>query len=103
MDLQFLYLTTTGWKTGNSHEIEIWFVQHSKNYYIMSEGREQAHWVQNIQHNPTISFRVGSEAFKGTGRIVDHKKEPQLAAEVAKLMGAKYGWDQGLIVELAPE
>ena len=97
---QFLYLTTKGWKTGNSHQIEIWFVQHGKNYYIMSEGREQAHWVQNIQHSPKISFRVGNEAFRGVGRIVDKQKEPKLASEVAKLMGGKYGWDQGLIVEL---
>jgi deazaflavin-dependent oxidoreductase (nitroreductase family) len=100
---QFLYLTTTGWKTGRQHRIEIWFVEHdNKRYYVMSELRKRAHWVQNIVHNPRVSFRVSNDAFEGTARIVDKRKEPGLAAEISKLMGAKYGWDQGLIVELAP-
>lgn len=99
---QFLYLTTKGWKTGHNHQIEIWFVQHDRNYYIMSEGHEQAHWVQNILHNPAVSFRVGSKTFKGAARIVDKQKVPKLTDQVAKLMAAKYGWDQGLIVEPAP-
>ena len=35
--LQFLYLATTGWKTGRQHRIEIWFVEYSGRYYIVSE------------------------------------------------------------------
>jgi deazaflavin-dependent oxidoreductase (nitroreductase family) len=99
---QFLYLTTTGWKTNSPHEIEIWFVPHNARYYLVSEGRERAHWVQNIWHNPAISFRVADQTFSGTGRTVDPAQEPQLAAEVAALMDAKYDWSDGLIVELAP-
>ena len=101
---QFLYLTTTGWKTGNEHQIEIWFVcnDSNKRYYIMSEGGEKAHWVKNIDHDSKVSFRVDNKAFDGTARIIDQKKEQALAAVVSRLMSKKYGWDQGLIVELVP-
>lgn len=99
---QFLYLTTTGWKTGNPHEIEIWFVAHADRYYIVSEMRENSHWVQNIAHNPAITFRVGEVTYHGTGRVVDAAAEPQLAAAVSALMDAKYEWSDGLIMELTP-
>ena len=99
---QFLYLTTTGWKSGKAHEIEIWFVEHGGRYYLVSEHFEKSHWVQNIQHKPDITFRVGERTFRGKGRVVDRAKEPQLAAAVSALMDAKYDWSDGLIVELAP-
>ena len=98
---QFLYLETAGWKTGRRHRIEIWFVEHERKYYIMSEGRERAHWVRNIVRNPRISFSVGGKSFAGTGRVVEDS-DP-VAAGVKKLMKGKYGWDEGLIVQLAPE
>lgn len=96
---QFLYLTTTGWKTGKKHRIEIWFVKYKERYYVMSEGKEYAHWVQNIMHNPKVSVSVGSKSFAGTGKVIESKGT--VNTEVSKLMKAKYGWDQGLIVELA--
>lgn len=98
----YLYLTTTGHKTGSPHEIEIWFVDHAGCYYLVSERREQSHWVQNIRHNPAITFRVGDQHFSGTGRTVDPADEPELAAVVGELMQDKYGWSDGLIVELKP-
>jgi F420H(2)-dependent quinone reductase len=52
---QFLYLTTKGWKTGRQHEVEIWFVSYDDKYYLISERKEKAHWVQNIMHNPRTS------------------------------------------------
>ena len=96
-------MTTKGWKTGRQHRIEIWFVEYNKRHYVMSELGERAHWVQNIMHDSNVSFSVGSRTFKGTARIVDRKGEPVLSAQVSKLMDVKYKWDQGLIVELAPE
>jgi deazaflavin-dependent oxidoreductase (nitroreductase family) len=100
---QFLYLTTLGWKTGKQHTIEIWFVKHNERYYIVSEGHERAHWVQNIKRNTTISFSIKNDnVLKGTARIVDQEKEPVLASEVSKLMDTKYNWSEGLIVELTP-
>ena len=100
---QFLYLTTIGWKSGKYHRIEIWFIEYNKRYYIISECRKHAHWVQNIVHNPKVSFTVSHETYEGTARVVDPDKEPKLAAKVFKLMDTKYGWDDGLIVELIPQ
>jgi deazaflavin-dependent oxidoreductase (nitroreductase family) len=95
-------LTTRGWKTGNQHRIEIWVVEYNERYYIISERLVSSHWVQNIKHNPKVSFRVNDNEFKSTARIVDQEKESDLAGEVSKLMNTKYKWSQGLIVELTP-
>lgn len=96
---QFLYLNTIGWKSGRRHRIEIWFVESEGKYYVMSEGREHAHWVRNILHNPKVSFGVAGKNFSGSARII--QRDP-VATEVKKLMKEKYSWDAGLIVELAP-
>ena len=100
---EYLYLTTTGWRSGNPHTIEIWFVGYEGRYYIVSEKRERSHWVQNIRHAPVVVFRVGEVTFNGTGRAIDPAAEPDLAAAVSALMDAKYDWSDGLIVELAPD
>ena len=84
-----MHLNTTGWKSGKRHEIEIWFVQYNDKYYIMSERLNRAHWVQNIMHNPRISFTVNHKTFEGNGRIIDNDKESKLAAEVSNLMDKK--------------
>jgi len=99
---QFLYMTSVGWKTGNPHMIEIWFVEHGNRYYIVSEGGVSAHWVQNITQNPHVSFSVNGKTFEGAARKVDTEKEPDLLVLVSKLMSKKYGWSNGLIVELTP-
>ena len=100
-EVQFLYLATKGRKTGKMCEIEIWFVEYNGNYYIVSELRERSNWVQNAKHNSSISFRVGDKVFKGTASIVSDKGS-ELASRVSKLMDKKYGWSNGLIVELKP-
>lgn len=99
---QFLYLTTKGWKTGRQHRIEIWYVDYDDKYYIMSEHLKRAHWVQNIIHNPSVLFTVNQKTFEGTARLVDQEKDAKLASQIANLMGAKYKWDRGLIVEITP-
>ncbi len=71
-----------------------------KRYYIVSERREKSHWVQNIRHNAQVSITVNNVRFKGTARIVVAEKEPELVREISNLMDTKYGWSQGLIVEL---
>jgi hypothetical protein len=37
---QFLYLATKGRKTTKQHTIEIWFIEYSKRYYILSERKK---------------------------------------------------------------
>jgi hypothetical protein len=91
---QFLYLDTKGWKTGRQHRIEIWFVSYAGKFYVISERKEKAHWVQNIMHNPRAMFNV----------TPNHSKVlyEYLTEAVSSLMDTKYGWSDGLIVELTP-
>lgn len=100
---QYLYLTTTGRKTGLPREIEIWFTELARRYYLIAEHGERAQWVQNIQHHPQVFFRVGAQTYTGTGRIVAEASEPQLWQRVRELSESKYGWSDGLVVELKPD
>ncbi len=99
----YLYLTTIGSKSGHDHEIEIWFTEHGRCIYLIAETREKAHWVQNVRHEPRVRVRIGGERFESVGRIVEPSAEPELAARVRELSEAKYGWSDGLIVELEPD
>ena len=100
---EFLYLTTIGHKSGNHHEIEIWYVSRDDCHYLISGGGEAAHWVKNILHNRQVSFWVAGQICQGTGRTIDRAAEPELAEAISALMQAKYKWSDGLIVELCPE
>jgi uncharacterized pyridoxamine 5'-phosphate oxidase family protein len=100
--LQFLYLITKGWKTTKYHKIEIWFVEYDKKYYIISERKKYAHWLQNILHNSNITFIVNNKTLEGYARLVD-STESELITNVSNLMNKKYGWSDGLIVELDPQ
>ena len=98
----FLYLTTTGRISGHSREIEIWFTERGGRFYLIAELRERANWVRNIQAQPQVRFRVGNRQFDGTARIVDDDRDPELTRAVKELSHAKYGWSDGLVVEITP-
>jgi deazaflavin-dependent oxidoreductase (nitroreductase family) len=97
----YLYLTTTGRVTGQPREIEIWFTEHGGHFYLVAE-RESANWVRNSQLQPQVRVRVGDAEFNAIARVMHSGREPQLAATVRSLFDAKYGWSDGLIVELTP-
>ena len=44
---QYVYLATTGRKTGLAREIEIWFVEREGRIYILAEHHYKTHWVRN--------------------------------------------------------
>ena len=98
----YLYLTTTGRVTGQSREVEIWFIEHGGHFYLVAE-RESANWVRNIQSQPQVKVRVGDAEFNAIARVVHSDREPQLAATVKALFDIKYGWSDGLVAELTPE
>jgi len=54
----FLYLTTTGRRTGLAREIEIWFTERGRRFYLIAEHGEGANWVRNVQANPRVTVRV---------------------------------------------
>jgi deazaflavin-dependent oxidoreductase (nitroreductase family) len=95
----YLYLTTTGRVSGQPRKIEIWFTEQGGHFYLVTET-ENANWVRNIQSRPQVRVSVGDAEFNAIARIID--REPQLTAAVKALFDAKYGWSDGLIVELTP-
>jgi len=99
----FLYLTTKGRRSGAPRDIEIWFTQHQGRYYVIAEHGNRAQWVRNIMAHPGVSFRVGEQSFAGQGRVVDSETDPHLHRTVQRLSEAKYGWGDGLVVELTPD
>jgi deazaflavin-dependent oxidoreductase (nitroreductase family) len=99
----YLYLTTTGRRSGQPREIEIWFTQRDGRYYVIAETGASARWVQNLQVNPRVRWRVMGVTFSGRARVVDATAEPTLNEAVQVLSREKYGWGEGLVVELIPD
>jgi deazaflavin-dependent oxidoreductase (nitroreductase family) len=98
----YLYLTTRGRKSGRPREIEIWFTRHEGRYYLVAEHGERAHWVRNLVANAHVQVRVGDAHFPARARVVDARKEPALAREIRARSENKYGWGDGLVVEIDP-
>ena len=97
-----LDLTTTGRTTGLPRQIEIWFTRHGGRYYVIAEHRERAQWVRNIRADPHVRLRVGRARVEALARVVDAAAEPELARAVRGRSESKYGWGDGLIIELTP-
>ena len=99
-DLQFIYVTTTGRKTGLPREIEIWFVEHDSKFFLFAEHFFKANWVRNIQKNPRVRARLGDRSFAGLARILDEQEDAELWRLTQQLARQKYGWGEGLPVEI---
>jgi deazaflavin-dependent oxidoreductase (nitroreductase family) len=98
---QYLYLTTCGRRSGLLREIEIWFTEWSGRYYVIAEYRT-SHWVQNIRANSQVKVRVREKEFQATARFVSPENESEINHKIQELSRKKYGWGDGLVVELIP-
>lgn len=96
----YLYLTTTGRRTGRPHRIEIWFAAHEGRLYLLAGGRERSDWVRNLRANPGVTVELGDETRVGVARVLQaNTDEDRLARE---LLVSKYatpanaldGWKQ---------
>jgi deazaflavin-dependent oxidoreductase (nitroreductase family) len=99
---QFLYLTTIGRKTGLRHEIEIWFILCCERFYLFAESGEAAGWIRNIRRNPNVMVRIGERQIDATARVLDRPTDNSLWDQVAAIADRKYGWGDGLPVEIIP-
>jgi deazaflavin-dependent oxidoreductase (nitroreductase family) len=99
---KYLYLTTTGRGSGRPRRIEIWFTRHEGRYYLVAEHGLRARWVQNLLADPTVRVRVGARSMRGRARLVDRRTEAPRVGEVRRRSEAKYGWGDGLVVEIEP-
>jgi deazaflavin-dependent oxidoreductase (nitroreductase family) len=100
--VKYLYLTTTGRRSGRPRRIEIWFTRHAGRYYLIAEHGLRAGWVQNLLADPAVRARVGTRRFRARARVVERAAERELVATVRALLEAKYGWGDGLVVEISP-
>jgi deazaflavin-dependent oxidoreductase (nitroreductase family) len=64
-----LYLTTRGRKTALPREIEIWFTQRDRRFYVIAE-HPNSQWVENLRAHPEGQVRVADRSFKVCGRIL---------------------------------
>jgi deazaflavin-dependent oxidoreductase (nitroreductase family) len=99
---KYLYLTTVGRRSGRPRRIEIWFTRHGGHYYLVAEHGRRAQWVRNLLADPAVRARVGAHGFRAHARVVDRRAERELVGAVRRRSEAKYGWGDGLVVELRP-
>jgi deazaflavin-dependent oxidoreductase (nitroreductase family) len=98
---QYLYLTTSGRRSGLPREIEIWFTCRGDRFYVIAEY-PTSNWVQNLQAHPKVRVRVAGREFSAKARIPSVESERELLSEVQSLSQGKYGWSDGLVVEIIP-
>lgn len=85
------YLRTVGRSSGRTWETEIWFVTDPatpQQLYILSEQRERANWMRNLQATGTGAFRIGDRVWQ----ITDHgvASDPELDTRIRAMIPAKY-------------
>jgi deazaflavin-dependent oxidoreductase (nitroreductase family) len=88
-------LETIGRVSGHPRVIEIWFAADPSRsrIYVLSGGRDHAHWVRNLRVRADVRVRLEGSWLAGRAHVVDDPAE-DLAAR--HLVAAKYqGWHEG--------
>ena len=83
-------LTTTGWRSGRPHVVELWFGVHDGRVVMVSGNGPAAHWFRNAQADPAVGVRLAGHDLHGVARVVTDPAERRAIGEV---MAAKYDWD----------
>ena len=97
-----LTLTTTGRVSGKPRTIEIWFAYYQGKLYLNAERAYDAKWVRNILHQSRVRLCLGGLEFDGWARVLDPYQDAALWQIVCDLFRQKYGWGEGLPVEIKP-
>jgi deazaflavin-dependent oxidoreductase (nitroreductase family) len=88
-------LETIGRRSGQPRRIEIWFAADPERdrIYLLSGGRDHAHWVRNLRKDGRVRVRIGGRWFDGLAAEVLSGDDDGLAR---RLLAAKYqGWVDG--------
>ena len=86
-DTPYASLSTRGRKTGQTHNVELWFAYEDGRLYFLAH--EHSHWWKNIMQTPRVEVEVSEILFEGTGRVA-----PDKLHYVYDLFRRKYGNDQ---------
>ena len=92
---------TRGRKTSLPREIEIWFTELGGRYYVIAEY-PTSQWLQNLQACPDVHVRIAEERFAATARVITPESDATLHKKVQEASRQKYGWGDGVVVELVP-
>lgn len=95
----YLYLTTRGRKTGLPREIEIWFIHRDDRFYVIAEY-STSHWLLNLQAQPEVQIRVAGNSFRARAHVLSSENDSALIRDVQERSRDKYGWGDGVVVEL---
>lgn len=101
-DEPYVYVTTTGRVSGRPRTIEIWFVRYRDCLYIFAELFDRANWVKNIGKDPRIKIRLSKYEGDAIARVLDAERDAAIWTPVKDLARKKYGWGDGLPVEIQP-
>jgi deazaflavin-dependent oxidoreductase (nitroreductase family) len=88
-------LETTGRRSGRPRRIEIWFAADPvrDRVYVLSGGRDRAHWVRNLRADPAVRVRIAGRWFDGVASELDGGPDDPVAR---RALAAKYqGWTEG--------
>ena len=99
-EVENCYLTTKGRRTGNPHEVEIWFGVVGDTLYLISGNGAGADWYRNALATPPVTVRISDETHAGVARAVTDEAERR---SVGELMGVKYPWDGDAAIGLTFE
>jgi F420H(2)-dependent quinone reductase len=70
-------------------------------FYVIAEYLT-SNWVANLHAHPEVKVRLGEMEFAGHARLLSKDQDGELVGEVQALSTKKYGWGDGLVVEIAP-
>src|SRR6266849_7103770 len=101
-DTQLLHLTTIGRVTGRPREIEIWFISTTRSSTFFPNVAKPPVGSRTSGGTRTSASGSGRAAWKAVARVLDYRKERQLWDEVQVIADRKYGWGDGLPVEITP-
>jgi deazaflavin-dependent oxidoreductase (nitroreductase family) len=88
-------LETIGRRSGLPRRIEIWFAadRERDRIYVLSGGRDHAHWVRNLRRNPVVRVRIDGRSYTGVAIEIEGAQDDGLAR---RLLAAKHqGWAEG--------
>jgi len=96
---EYCYLTTKGRKTGNPHEIEIWFVVYENSLYLMSGNLDKSDWVRNLLKDSNVTLRIAGKLFSAVASLLENHSVEQ---KIRTAMAFKYNeWEEGELSEWA--
>lgn len=95
-------LTTMGRVTGLPREAELWCVEWGGRIYVLAETGLRAQWVRNLRRQPRVRVRLAGNERDARARVLDPHRDAVAWAAAQGAFKAKYGWGDGLPVEITP-